>query len=558
VAEPHAFLSYTHFDDDFHGGAITKLRTRLEDAVRAVTGKPFRVFQDKEGIELGQSWPERLDEALTQARFLIPIITPSYYGSAGCRDELEKFLQLEQAAERQEFVLPVLYLETWQLSDAEHLRDDRLVFAISKRQWHDWRAHADIDPSDPKALPALKELARKIGGALRKVEEAARRRAEEDERRRRAEEEAAARKVEEERRAAEAQAARRKVDEEAATKRKAEDEAAAKRKVEAARREAEAEAARRRAEEDAAARKVEEERRTAEAQAARRKAEVEATSPPAKSQTASPARPPSQMSPRLVSGTVFRDVDAPWCPEMVVVPAGTFMMGFPGTRRWWQLLDGDARPQHEVTIAAPFALGRYTATFAEYDHFCEATGREKPEDAGWGRGRRPVINVSWEDAQAYCGWLSEQTGQPYRLPSEAEWEYACRAGTATPFWTGATISTEQANYDGNSTYGAGKKGAYRKRTVPVDESGFLANAFGLSHMHGNVWEWCADVWHASYEGAPGDGSAWLQGGDSSRRVLRGGSWYNDPRSLRSALRLRLAPEFRSSFPGFRVARALTA
>jgi hypothetical protein len=168
----------------------------------------------------------------------------------------------------------------------------------------------------------------------------------------------------------------------------------------------------------------------------------------------------------LVPGTIFRDIDAPWCPELVVVPAGSFIMGSPEQEEGCSL---DERPQHKVKFSKPFALGRYPVTFDEYDYFCIETQREQPPDEDWGRGRRPVINVSWEDAGAYCEWVGARTGQKtYRLPSEAEWEYGCRAGTTTPFWTGATISTAKANYDGNYTYGSGRKGEYRDQMTPVD------------------------------------------------------------------------------------------
>jgi len=154
--------------------------------------------------------------------------------------------------------------------------------------------------------------------------------------------------------------------------------------------------------------------------------------------------------------------------------------------------------QHEVVIAQPFALGQYPVTFAEHDRFCAATGRDKPEDECWGRGRRPVINVEWYDALAYCAWLSEQTGQTYRLPTEAEWEYACRAGTTTPFYFGATISTDQANYDGDHTYGSGRKSQNRRQTTSVGQ--FSANAWGLYDMHGNVWEWTDSTYDKDYGG----------------------------------------------------------
>lgn len=169
------------------------------------------------------------------------------------------------------------------------------------------------------------------------------------------------------------------------------------------------------------------------------------------------------------AGDVFRD--CPECPEMVVVPAGEFAKG---SSRDEEGRFEDEGPNHWATIARPFALGRFEVTFAEWDA-CEAGGGcdgHRPADQGWGRGRRPVINVSWDDARAYARWLSARTGERYRLPSEAEWEHAARAGTTTPFWTGTTISTAQANYDGNYAYGVGKRGEYRQRTVPVDAAGF--------------------------------------------------------------------------------------
>ena len=172
-------------------------------------------------------------------------------------------------------------------------------------------------------------------------------------------------------------------------------------------------------------------------------------------------------------------------------------------------------------------------------------------DAGWGRGRRPVIDVNWDNAKAYVRWLSRRTGKSYRLLSEAEWEYAARAGTAGPFHTGSTISTNQATY----TYGAGREGLYREKTVPVGS--FPANVFGLYDVHSNVWERAEDCWHSSYRGASVGGSAWTSGGDCGKRVLRGGSWNNQPGNLRSAFRHGNPAGDRSFSIGFRVARTLT-
>jgi len=237
-------------------------------------------------------------------------------------------------------------------------------------------------------------------------------------------------------------------------------------------------------------------------------------------------------------------------PEMAVIPAGSFIMGSsPASEAERLETEG---PQHFVTFSTAFAIGRYAVTFEEYDRFCLATRRSPVADAGWGRGRRPVINVSWQDAQAYCVWLAGQTGKPYHLPTEAEWEYACRAGTETPFHCGDTISPKQANYDGNYPYNGGAKGEYRKKTLPVGQ--FEPNALGLYDMHGNVWEWVEDAWHDSHADAPADGSAWESAETGAGRVLRGGSWLSYARRCRSAYRLYFQPDFRYYDTGFRCAR----
>ena len=170
---------------------------------------------------------------------------------------------------------------------------------------------------------------------------------------------------------------------------------------------------------------------------------------------------------------------------MAVVPAGTFRMGSPSQE---EARDDDEGPVHEVRIDEPFAVGVYEVTFSGWEACVNGGGCGgcRPTNHGWGRGNRPVINVSWEDAQAYVTWLSRKTGETYRRLSESEWEYVARAGTTTPFHFGTTISTDQANYDGNYTYGSGRKGRYREKTVPVGR--FAANRFGLHDVHGNVRE----------------------------------------------------------------------
>ena len=251
-------------------------------------------------------------------------------------------------------------------------------------------------------------------------------------------------------------------------------------------------------------------------------------------------------------GRTFRDCVE--CPQMVVVPSGSFTMGSPSNEAG---RDDDEGPQHVVRIEYRLAVGVNEVTFAEWAA-CVAgggCGGYRPDDEGWGRGNRPVINVSWDDAQSYVSWLSRKTGKSYRLLSESEWEYVARAGTETPFHFGATISTDQANYDGNYTYNTGLKGVYRKKTLPVGS--FSANRWGLHDMHGNVWEWIQDCYNDSYSGAPADGSAW-ESGNCSERVLRGGSWFNSPRNLRAAYRDWDTAGDRSIFSyGFRIARTLT-
>ena len=242
-------------------------------------------------------------------------------------------------------------------------------------------------------------------------------------------------------------------------------------------------------------------------------------------------------------GTKFRD--CPECPELVVVPAGTYRMG---SERGDS--DSDEKPVHEVRIGYPLAVGVYEVTFGEWDACVSGggCGGYRPGDEGWGLGRRPVINVSWDDAKAYVGWLSRKTGEEYRLLSESEWEYVARAGTRTRYWWGDEIGRNRANCDG-----CGSRWDEQK-TAPVGS--FAPNGFGLHDVHGNVWEWVKDCWNESYVGAPTDGSAW-ESGECGRRVLRGGSWFNSPWSLRSAHRGWDSSGNRSYRYGFRVARTLT-
>ncbi|RKZ75350.1 MAG: hypothetical protein DRQ57_07740, partial [Gammaproteobacteria bacterium] len=218
--------------------------------------------------------------------------------------------------------------------------------------------------------------------------------------------------------------------------------------------------------------------------------------------------------------------------DMVYIPGGKFTMG--STERDYE------KPPHPVTVQ-PFFMAKYPVTQSQW----QAVMGNNP--SSFKGENRPVENISWDDVVKFCQQLSEKTGKEYRLPSEAEWEYACRAGTTTPFYFGETITTDLANYGGNST---------------TDVGSFPPNAFGLYDMHGNVWEWCADAWHDNYKGAPSDGSIWGKKGllakwfssESRLPVVRGGSWLIDARSVRTALRNWYSRDFRGSYVGFRLAR----
>jgi len=244
--------------------------------------------------------------------------------------------------------------------------------------------------------------------------------------------------------------------------------------------------------------------------------------------------------------TEFRDCTD--CPPMVVIPAGEFTMGSPPAEL-------GAEAQHRVIISTPFAVSKFEITFDEWDACLKAggCGGYRPDDEGWGRGERPLINISWEDGQAYASWLSRRTGKSYRLLSESEWEYAARAGTTTPFYHGNSVSPSDANYNG-STDGSGPSDVNRQRTMPVGS--FPANGFGLHDMHGNVSEWVADCWQDEYsERTPTDGSAWLEG-TCNGRVVRGGSWEDSDTELRSAARTGGNKEDRFYTDGLRIARSL--
>lgn len=252
--------------------------------------------------------------------------------------------------------------------------------------------------------------------------------------------------------------------------------------------------------------------------------------------------------------------------EMLKIPGGTFQMGSPTEEP--QRRD-DEGPRHPVTVP-DFFLGKYLITQAQWRAICalppvdpEVVLNPSPShftkdfregDTTISADQRPVERVSWHEATEACDRLACATGRPYGLPSEAQWEYACRAGTETPFHFGETLISDVANYNASVTYGRGPKGQYRQETTPVGH--FPPNGWGLHDMHGNIWEWCADFWHDNYEGAPTDGSAWIASPARNTRLLRGGSWGYLPRNCRCAVRSSNTPDLRISNLGFRVCCAV--
>ena len=248
-------------------------------------------------------------------------------------------------------------------------------------------------------------------------------------------------------------------------------------------------------------------------------------------------------------GSNFKDCES--CPDMIVAPAGRFLMGAAKGEKGHQPAE---EPQHEVTVGAPLAISKYEITFDEWEACAleGGCGNYRPEDGGWGRGRRPVIYASFDDAKAYVDWLRQKTGKAYRLLSEAEWEFAARGGTSTPYASGETLAPTQANFDASTLSGSRKLGSYEGKTIEVGS--FPPNPYGLFDMEGNVFEWVEDCWNPTHAGAPADASP--RGGDCQRRVAKGGAWYYEADYARSSARMSFPKGSRLNVIGFRVARPL--
>ena len=432
--------------------------------------------------------------------------------------------------------------------------------ALTERQWEMLqRGFAMVPGERPASVAALLEALRTAVGPT--PQELAAARAEQEQR---ARQQALARKAELDAAAA-AQQARDKLRKEQEAKERAERKEVLRQQLRERR---EADAAKARQEREEQARKALQAKAAAAYRAEQERARLELA---ARASAELEALLPTPASPVADAEGVLRDrfLDGGgMAPQLVLIPTGRFQMGSPehertvamgaGSQKAW--LDRET-PQRWVGIDRPIALGRYPVTVGEWRQFALATGWQPSGDVNWAApgfrqtDEHPVVGVTWHDAQRYARWLSEETGQAYRLPSESEWEYCCRAGTRTAFSVGDTITTEQANFDGNYTYNGSPKGVFRKGTTPAGM--FAPNPWGLFDMHGNVWEWVQDTVHDNYEGAPSNGAAWEQGGDKARRILRGGSWLYAPRYLRSALRNGFSAALSNDIVGFRVARDLS-
>lgn len=525
--------------------------------------KPANVFLTKRGdVKL-------LDFGIAaRARAPSPLDAPASSGTAGYRAPEAGNPDCVPAPSLDVYAVSMMVCQM--LDGALPASNGHMPAGLRPLQWEALRAGFSRDPAArPASVRALLENIRKAVGPTPEevAREEARVRAEQEKRER---ELAARRQVEEQAKAAakllvererrEQQRAERLAAEAAREARKEllRQQLLAKREEEVAKaRLAQEEAQRKAAQAKAAAAYLAQQKRERELQAARTADELAKLMP--------------------TPGSPVADGDGVLCdpfldgagsgPSLVLIPTGRFQMGSHEHERKIAMAAGAQKkwleretPQRWVGIDRPFAMGRYPVTVGEWRVFVQATGWEPTGEVNWAApgfpqtDAHPVVGVTWHDAQNYLAWLSAATGKRYRLPTESEWEYACRAGTKTAFSFGDTISPEQANYDGTFTYNGGPRGAYRAGTTPAGM--FPANPWGLFDMHGNVWEWVQDVVHENYEGAPLDGSAWETGGDPARRILRGGSWLYNPRYLRSALRNGFSSVLSNDIVGFRVVRDL--
>jgi formylglycine-generating enzyme required for sulfatase activity len=500
------FFSYAREDDEDFRGDLSAIRDAIGRNLAALLGRKkgrnFRLWQDVEAIAPGKLWKAEIDKAIGESAFFIPIVTPRAVQSSFCRDEFKAFLSRERTLGRNDLIFPVLYIPVRALQDDAKRRRDRVLTTIGERQFVDWREFRYVGVNSRVFGQEIGRFCEAIAERLHQPWLSPEERALTE-----------TRETEKERLCPQVPA------EEEAPLRSGS-----------------------RADADAAA-FLTASRPTVLDPAAG----VLETVPPRRARAV-----PSEIAPLMAAdesatkpGESFREGSD--CPEMIVVPAGRFLMGLPAGQG-----EEHEHPQHEVMIARPFAVGKFAVTFNEWDACVAAGGCRHLSDLGWGRGRHPVIDVSWDDAQDYVRWLCGVTGKPYRLLSEAEFEYAARAGSGTAYPWGDDILLEgrpMANW--RKTNGGNWSAMHQ--AAPVGS--FPANAFGLYDMVGNVWQWMEDCWNESYEGAPTDGSPWIND-DRYRRVLRGGSCGSGPKVLRSASRRWGGPGYWLADTGFRVCRTL--
>jgi formylglycine-generating enzyme required for sulfatase activity len=534
------FFSYSREDDADSQGALSALRNRIQGELRGQLGrtaKNFRLWQDKEAIASGTLWETEIKSAAAQAVFFIPIVTPTVVASSYCRFELDSFLAREKTLGRSDLVFPILYIDVPALEDDSRRQKDPVLSLIAERQYLDWRDYRYLDANSAEVRKRLAEFCKDIRDALER------------------------RQLSSEERKEQAEAAGRQLGQ-------AGGNASTLRTTEEA--------------DDTPAHPFAKERWQFVAMIGSLIVAmiigagaifiprvlapptpapvpgpvhvVPAPVPPAPTPTPAPAPAPTRaivypLTPEREQALRPKDTfkECANCPEMVVLPSGSYTMGSPPSERGrWD----DESPQHIVTIAKPFAVAKFDITFDEWAACAAGGGCDgyKPPDQGWGRGRRPVINVTWYDANAYVTWLAKTTGKTYRLLSESEWEYAARAGTTTAYYWGDNIGTNNANCESCGSQWD------NQQTAPVGS--FSPNQFGLYDMAGNVDQWLQDCYNATYDGAPADGSAWISG-DCKSRIVRGGYLYSQPSAIRSACRGRLSPTAQGDELSFRVGRTLS-
>lgn len=568
------FFSYSRQDDQHSEGALTRLRARIFDELRLQLGRDVKLWQDTAAIPQGAQWEEEIKRAIAESIFFIPILTPAALASKYCRFELESFLEREALLGRTNLVFPLLYVTVPALEHEEGWRHDEMLQTIGVRQYLDWRNLRHRDLKEPEVARKIELLCRNIVDALRRPSILPNGHQQK--------EEFKFSTVSGERLVSRGDTSRHE-SRRSSTGLYQPSGQDASFQFSSARRPAAFTSWTASSQGISGSIPTKKSKGLTLLVAAIAAMLVLAaiggwlwklhweiaqptTAITAAANTSTYAPLSAERERALNAKADFKECTN--CPEMIVLPSGNFTMGSSSSEVAQGRAYANETPQHNVVISNRFAIGKYEVTFAEWDACVSDGGCAGywPSDAGWGRGKRPAINVSWNDAELYVQWLSQKTGQTYRLPSEAEWEFAARAGSSTRFYFGddaerlckyanvadATGSQDSQGTDGFATWESCVDGYFH--TAPVGS--FLPNAFGLYDVLGNVAEWVEDVWHENYIGAPTDGSSWVAGGDPKSRVARGGSWYNLEDGTRSAVRFFYLASSRGELVGFRVARTL--